>query len=184
MAQAAKKKQDQEPAATEMDTAEAVDKFAGAMQVFAQKAEEDRRAKMAAAMDGPVVQPGEVLVRDPETHERLVFYAVTPTQYLKIGFKLMRRAELKRVPESKRADRCVTWPERVKALIVRACLVEPVIDFPERDVELVKWVEENMAWPTLDDLLLCIYNESQPSMRVPDIRAIGAAGEAGDSRQE
>ena len=116
MAQAAKKQD--APAPTEQDTLDAVEKFSSAMQVFQRKAEEERREKIAEAMAGPVATPSEVLVRDPATGERLVFYAATKTQFLKIGFKLMRRAELKRVPENQRLNTCVDWPQQAKVQIV------------------------------------------------------------------
>lgn len=185
MAEAAKKRAEAPP--TEQDTLEAVEKFSSAMQVFQRKAEEERREKIAVAMAGEVVTPSEVLVRDPDTHERLVFYAVTPTQYLKIGFKLMRRSELKRVPENRRTQTCVDWPQQAKVQIVQSCLVEP--DLAEflsikKPAAAVNWVDENLSWPTLDDFLICIYNESQPKMRMPEFRAEGSEGGAGDSRKE
>ncbi len=186
MAVAAKKRD----AVTEQNSEEAAKKLGAALQVFQDMAEVERKKKVAEAMAGPVVSPSEVLVRDPETGKRLVFHAVTPTQFLKIGFKLMRRAELKLVPETKRDETCIEWPQRAKVGILRACLVEPDIfsgsdhieECPKDYNKAVKWADENLSWPTLDDILVCIYNESQPKMRMPDFRPDGEEGEAEDSR--
>lgn len=149
------------------------DRLREAMSRFREMAEEDQEIEKAKRLAGPVARPADLLVRDPVTQERRAFYAITPTQNLKIRFRLMSRGDLKYVPEEDREKAVIDWPDYAKAQIIRSCLVEPEIEWPDTDDpgELAQWVDESFNWAALDDVLFCIYNESQPKMRVPDLRS-------------
>jgi hypothetical protein len=155
-----------------MDRDEAVGQFRGAMQQIASLADREREQKRAEAMAGPVASPNDVLVFDPDTKQRRKFYTATPLHFQKIGFKVLRRAELKYVPAAERDNACWDWPVAAKVRVLRSCLVEPALPFPEQDDDdaLEQWADEHLAWQALDDLVAGIYMESRHIPKVPDYR--------------
>jgi hypothetical protein len=137
--------------------------------------EEEREEKRRGALEGPVADPSAFLAVDPETQKRQVRYGVTAVSFQKIKFRVMTRADYRRVPTDDRLKGVPGWPDAAKVRIAASCLVEPDLGWPDDwrempDEDLVTWADRKLTWAAVDDVVMEIWERSQPQFSLPEFR--------------
>jgi hypothetical protein len=138
--------------------------------------DEEREAKRGEVLQGPVAEPAAFLARDPVTQKRNTRYGVTAISLQKIKFRLMTLGDLRRVPTENRTQSVVEWPAAAKLRIAANCLVEPDLGWPDDwrdmpDEDFEEWAERNLVWSALDDVVMEVFDKSQPQFSMPEFRS-------------
>jgi len=167
-----------------LELEDAIKQLGSTMRRLRGLSEEERAEKRGEVLHGPVASASAFLARDPVTLKRNTRYGVTAVSFQKIRFRLMTLGDLKLVPPEQRVQSVVEWPAAAKLRIAADCLVDPDLGWPDEwrelpDEDFEKWAELNLVWSALDDVVMEIFDKSQPQFSVPEFHAEGEAEKGG-----